>query len=266
MDTFRTRAMTWRLFFAQLLVMVGAASCWHGARTSSYRPIETISPPPAPSPAPPTSRGEVTPPAIWYGSLDRGRCHEELYRRGVAFHEVTTKTPGVLAPIRLQGPVNGVVYRTELAPAKRATVPWEVFDCRLVLALFDFSAILRSHGIAEALMFSAWRPPGKNWPDGQQAKRHPGALAIDIKRFRRWDGSVIDIKRDFHGRIGHTTCGDDADPPRQATEASYTLRAIVCQAASWKIFNSVLTPNYDEPHQDHLHLDITAGAKWFLVR
>lgn len=254
--------MAWMRFLIQLLVMLGAVSCWHGARSPSYRPVEMASIPPPP----PRGQVESTPPAIRYGSMDRGRCLEELHRRGVRFQEVTTRTPGVLAPIRLQGPVNGVVYRTELSPERRATVPWEVFDCRLALALFDFSAILRSHGITEALMFSAWRPPGKNWPDGRMAKRHPGALAIDIKRFRRYDGTLIDIKRDFHGRIGHTTCGESADPPRKATEASYTLRAIVCQAADWRIFNSMLTPNYDKPHEDHLHLEVTAGVKWFLVR
>lgn len=213
--------------------------------------------------APPTG---TVPAAIRYGSMDRASCLEELRSRDVAFREVKTKTPGVLAPIRLEGPLNGVVYRTELPPKTRETAPWEVFDCRLALALHDFGHILRAHEIHEVLMFSAWRPPGKGWPQGRIGSRHPGALALDARRFRKLDGTLIDVKRDFHGRIGDETCGKDADPPREITEKSWLLRSLACSAAEARLFNTVLTPNHDEPHEDHFHLDITAGAKWFLVK
>lgn len=198
--------------------------------------------------------------------MDRPGCLDELRRRNVAFREVTTPTPGVLAPIRLEGPLNGVVYRTELPATKRPTTPWEVFDCRLALALHDFGHVLRAHEIGEVLMFSAWRPPGKNWPASRIGVRHPGALAIDVRRIRKLDGTLIDVKSEFHGRIGHTTCGPEADPPREVTESSWLLRSIVCRAAEHRFFNTILTPNHDKAHEDHLHLDVSAGAKWFLVK
>lgn len=236
-----------------------AAGCWHGARPPSAK----VEPKPRVVFAPQT---DPTPPAIRYASLGRNDCLAELERRDVAFREVTTETPGVLAPIRLEGPLNGVVYRTELSPKRRATAPWEIFDCRLALALHDFSEILRAHEIAEVLIFSAWRPPGRGWPEGRIAKRHPGALALDVRRLRKRDGTLIDVKRDFHGRIGHETCGKSADSPRTRTEGSYLLRSIACQAAELRLFNTVLTPNYDKAHEDHFHLEVTAGASWFLVR
>lgn len=258
--------MTWVRAVSLLGMMLGLSGCLHGARVTTWKPAE----PPryqhdgqGRASAPPRER---TPAAIRYASMDRASCTAELSRRGVSFREVTTKTPGVLAPIRLEGPLNGVVYRTELSPQKRATAPWEVFDCRLALALYDFGHILRAHEVHEVLMFSAWRPPGKSWPEGRIGKRHPGALALDARRFRKLDGTLIDIKRDFHGRIGHETCGEQADPPRKATEGSYMLRSIACWAAEQRIFNSVLTPNYDKAHEDHFHLEVTAGVKWFLVR
>lgn len=257
--------MTWVRTVSLLGMILGLSGCWHGARATTWHPQE----PPRVDPwrqAPIPEPKQATPAAIRYGSMDRESCIAELRQRGAAFREVTTKTPGVLAPIRLEGPLNGVVYRTELSPQKRATAPWEVFDCRLALALHDFSNILRAHQISEVLMFSAWRPPGKGWPGDRIGKRHPGALALDARRFRKLDGTLIDVKRDFHGRIGHETCGESADPPRKATEGSYLLRSIVCRTAEARIFNSILTPNYDKPHEDHLHLEVTAGVKWFFLR
>ena len=43
--------------------------------------------------------------------------------------------PGVLAPVRLPEDVGGVVYRTAIAKHLRGTNPYDVFDCRLALAL-----------------------------------------------------------------------------------------------------------------------------------
>jgi hypothetical protein len=27
----------------------------------------------------------------------------------------------------------------------------------------------------------------------------------------------------------------------------------------------ILTPNHNRPHRNHFHLDVTPGAKWFIV-
>ena len=32
-----------------------------------------------------------------------------------------------------------------------------------------------------------------------------------------------------------------------------------------QLFNVVLTPNYNKPHANHFHLEVTRGVKWFLV-
>src|SRR5260370_25331580 len=73
-------------------------------------------------------------PAVRYASFDGSRCLAELSRRGVSFQNIVGQAPGVLAPVRLTGPLNGVVYRTMLAESARRTTPWEVFDCRLALS------------------------------------------------------------------------------------------------------------------------------------
>jgi hypothetical protein len=204
-------------------------------------------------------------PALRYGRLDRSACEAELARRAIAFSPVR-EAPGVLAPVRLTGPLHGVVFRTGLPAPQRATSPWEIVDCRLALALDDFAAQLAAHDVAEVIHFSVYRPPlGRTWPEGKLGTRHPGVLAIDAGSFVKKDGTTLQVERDFHGRIGARTCGAGAGP-EPATSQARELRQIVCDAADARLFNVILTPDYNWPHRNHFHLEVTAGATWFLVR
>jgi hypothetical protein len=76
----------------------------------------------------------------------------------------------------------------------------------------------------------------------------------------------LDVKKQFGGRIGSVTCGPKARPPSPATDDAKELRAIVCEIAAARIFTSILTPNYDRPHFNHIHLDLTPRVKWRIVR
>jgi hypothetical protein len=201
-------------------------------------------------------------PAARYGRLDRGTCEAELQRRHVPFSAVASAR-GVLAPVRLTGPMHGVTYHTALPASQRVTSPWEIMDCRLALALDDFSAILEKHDVVEVIHFSAYRPPSTHFtrPEGRQ---HEGALAIDAGVFKRKDGSVLQVERDFHGRIGAPTCGPGAMPNPPTAEA-IALRNIACEAAQAHLFNVELTPDYNYPHRNHFHLEVNPSARWFLV-
>ncbi len=203
-------------------------------------------------------------PAYRYAQLDRSTCEAELARRSIPFMRVDDAR-GVLAPIRLVGPVGGVTYRTGLGAKQRETSPNEVFDCRLVLALDDFSAILRAHDIDQVIHMSGWRPPSaKSWPSGKLGTRHDGALAIDAGWFVKKSGARLDVEKDFHGRIGAKTCGPGTGPTL-ATPEALELRAIVCEAADAHLFQVALTPDYNWPHRNHFHLEVTPKVKWFLV-
>jgi hypothetical protein len=218
----------------------------------------------APNPPP---RVDVAPdpaPATSYAALDRAACEAELTRRGVPFSRVD-EARGVLAPVRLTGPLHGVTFRTALPAAKRATSPWEIVDCRLALALDDFSVQLARHDVAEVIHFSIYRPPSKKWPGDKIASRHPGALAIDAGTFIKKDGTRLEVERDFHGRIGAKTCGAEGAAPQPSTPEAVELRRIVCDAADARLFNVELTPDFNWAHRNHFHLEVTAGAKWFLV-
>jgi hypothetical protein len=203
-------------------------------------------------------------PAYRYAQLDRDACEAELTRRGIGWTDAG-ESRGVLAPVRLTGPVGGVTYHSTLSPSQRATSPNEVFDCRLVLSLDDFSAILTAHDVVEVIHLSAWRPPrARSWPAGKLGTRHEGGLALDAGIFVRRDGSRLNVEKDFHGRIGARTCGPGTGP-KPATPEAVELRSIACEAADAHLFQVELTPDYNWPHRNHFHLEVTPTVKWFLV-
>ncbi|MBA3820094.1 MAG: extensin family protein [Deltaproteobacteria bacterium] len=204
----------------------------------------------------------TTTPAYRYGQLTQDACESELVTRGISF----TREParGVLAPVRLTGALRGVEYRTRLSAERRETTPWEIADCRLVLALDDLAQLLAQHDIVEVRHYSMWRPPRASWPEGKAASQHAGALALDAGQFVDRAGQVIDVDDDWHGRIGAKTCGPKARP-RQQTPEALKLRAILCDAAAARLFNVILTPNHNRGHKNHFHLDLTPGVTWFIV-
>jgi hypothetical protein len=215
---------------------------------------------PAPAPMPIVS---PLAPAQRYARLGRAACEAELAQRGIAFTRVDSAR-GVLEPERLGGPLHGVTYHSWEPAAQRATSLLEIIDCRLVLALDDFSAQLAAHDVVEVTHFSMYRPPSPGWPRWKIASRHPGGLAIDVASFVKRDGTKLDVEHDFHGRIGATTCGPGTGP-RPATPEALELRRIVCDTADAKLFNVTLTPDFNWPHRNHFHLEVTADAKWFYV-
>jgi hypothetical protein len=141
-------------------------------------------------------------PAWKYAGMDAAACETELGKRGIAFTKVSAAA--VAAPVRLSGPIRGVTFHSQLPTAQRATSPYEIFDCRLVLALDDFAVILGKYDVSEVVHFSVYRPPIKSWPQDAVGKQHTGGLAIDAGVFIRKDGSILQVERDFHGAIGAT--------------------------------------------------------------
>lgn len=207
----------------------------------------------------PGSRAEA------YAQMSPATCLAALNERHIPFSREEPKR-GVEIPIRLTGRVAGVLFRTDFPDGERASVPWEVFDCRLVLSLDDFAEILRAHSVAEVRIFSAWRPPAKSWPMTEQARRHEGALAVDVRELRKDTGETLNILDQFHGRLGAPQCSPEAPVPSPDTPEARELHDIVCAAAAAHIFNSILTPNYNPPHKNHFHLELTPDVDWFMLR
>jgi len=192
-----------------------------------------------------------------YAALDRASCEAELGKRHITFDRVG-EARGVIAPLRLTSPLSGVTFRSNLPLAQRKTSVNEIYDCRLVLALDDFAKILAKHDIVEAIHLSVYRPVSSKVQLKGAGRRHAGALAIDAAIFKTKDGKSLSVEKSFVGRIGGKPCPTTTN----ATE----LNKIACEAAHARLFNVLLTPDYNWQHRNHFHLEVTAGVRWALVR
>lgn len=196
-------------------------------------------------------------PSYRYGILDHDACEAELVRRGVEFDPDTAD--GVDAPIRLRGALHGVT----LHPITAAR--YQVFDCRLALALDDFAAIVAAHDVTEITYAYAYRPQAEyGCTPRYRGLQHCGALAVDVREFTHRDGTRLAVARDFHGKLGLGTCAAGVGPTVHSTKAD-ELWGFVCDAAERALFNVVLTPNYNREHANHFHLEITPEAGWMMV-
>jgi hypothetical protein len=213
----------------------------------------------------PASAGGAGAPASRYAALDRTRCEAELGKRRIGFERVG-ETRGVIAPLRLTGPIAGVDFHSMLPAAQRRTSPYEIYDCRLVLALDDWARVLARHDVVEVVHYSVYRPPSPRAILHGPGRRHSGALAIDAAIFKTRDGRAMSVEKDFHGRIGAKPCGAGAAAASGLPAPAVTLRQIVCEAADAQLFNVMLTPDYNWPHRNHFHLEVSAGVRWVFVR
>jgi hypothetical protein len=194
--------------------------------------------------------------------LDRKTCLSELARRQIAY-KLEDDAPGVKTPIRLKGPIGRIRFSTGLSESDR--MPYEILDCRLAVALDEWTPVLEAHGVSEVVFSSGFRPSHKVAVDGTDGKRHSGALALDVHAFRLRSGEELVVERDFHGRLDVPVCGPDAPPPAPNTPEARELRSIICSSAEMRVFQSILTPNFDVHHANHFHLEVTPNVRWFIL-
>ena len=167
-------------------------------------------------------------------------------------------------PIRLIGPMRGVHIRPTGPIRKGKTSIHDILDCRLALALHDFTAVLAAHSVSEIRHLSMYRPGAKIRSSGRPSQ-HGSALAIDVGQIIFTNGTHLDVADHWNGGVGSAVCGDGSEPT-MSTEAAYALRSIICTAARQRLFNVILTPNYNQAHHNHFHLDISATAQSFTLR
>lgn len=228
-----------------------SAALWFAAPASAD-PLEL--PPKPVSEAAPASR---------YARLTREEALAELRRRGIAFEEEAS-AHGVVAPIRLAGPLHGVTIHSSLPRDQWKTTPFEILDARLALALDDFAAVLANHDVTEVIHFTMYRPNDDVREGTNEVRtRHPGGMAIDVGGLRKRSGAMLTVESHWPPGIGERTCGPKARrlPGRRGRE----LSSIVCEAKDLRLFHVILTPHFNRAHRDHVHLEIKADTSWFLV-
>jgi hypothetical protein len=205
----------------------------------------------------------ATSPAVRYSNLSDDACLGELTARSIHF-EALPRVRGVRTPIRLRGDLRAVQFVARIRPEARGRTTEEVVDCRLALALDDLAGIARAHGVTEVRYFSAFRPNFETSSE-RGAARHAGALAFDLERLDRPAelGGPLDVRAAWTAARDEPPCAPTIRTSRSERERA--LRAFFCAIDDARLFNVMLTPNYDADHDNHLHLELRRGVRWRLV-
>jgi hypothetical protein len=173
------------------------------------------------------------------------RCLEDLDAAGVPYEPVD-HAENLIAPVKITGPVGGVL----LVSNKDI-----VIECELAARLPAMAEILRAREITEVGVLSAHRPKS-------EYSFHAMGLALDVNWMKatHWQRSIW-VKSDFEKTPELLTCES-----KHETGMSRTLVGAACDLWKERVFNTVITPNYNEGHANHLHLDVRPGDNRFFIR
>jgi hypothetical protein len=143
---------------------------------------------------------------------------------------------GALRPFRVAAAVGGAVAFEPPALVRCPMVhALEFWTERVVLPEARRHLRARVVGI-KVLSSYACRP--MNSVDGALLSEHGHANAVDVSGFVLEDGSVVTVRAGWGGSLSER----------------HFLRAV--HGGSCNVFTTVLGPDYDRLHHDHLHLDL----------
>jgi hypothetical protein len=166
-------------------------------------------------------------------------CRSSLSDLGVPTRPASLRDPFMPTPVTITGPVGGVVFRMIRPEDEPLTI-----SCEMAARLPALAAIARRHEIRAVDVLSAHRShPRQSF--------HRAGLALDIYAFETDTGELLSVYDDFVETPDHRTC----EAPLPNAREARTLLQIACELAdSWQ-FSSVLTPNYNDGHRNHFHVD-----------
>ncbi len=237
------RTLSRRLLPAALLALLALPGCLASATAAASsddsEPAGLSGP--ASQPAAPSSRPSGPPVAPDQLQAHDSRtipgglpCLIRLRELGVPFVSLPALR-GVLTPVRVTGPIGGITYRPL---GGRAPL---VGDCRLVVALHRAAPYLANLGVTELHYSGAYSY--RLMPSGKLSQ-HAMGLAVDVHRVKAGD-ELLDVRTDY------TVGLEDGCAPGQPV-----LNRAACLLRAWRVFDWVLTPDFDRAHDNHLHLDI----------
>jgi hypothetical protein len=222
-------------------------------------PSPSSSPEPAPTPAHvalPELPVAGTPALPDPASLEPTACFALLDAHGVRYRRARGDD-GADGYITLEGPIAGITIEFVGRNAVHARM-----DCRVAEAILAWAPDLRALGVHRLRHLSIFRPGAVVQTTGRPSG-HAGALAMDVRYFDFDDGRTLDVLADWGDRT------HDADPcPAELyaeRDPSPEIRALVCAAVERGLFRTVITPHHDDPHQNHVHLEVVPGVDWRFI-
>jgi hypothetical protein len=174
-----------------------------------------------------------------------GSCAKELDARKVAYRHV--RRDGIANAVEILGPLGGVALTSPDTSL--------VIDCSLAVSLDEAGRYLRGLGFDKATFSSAYavrKVRGTNRPS-----KHSYGLAIDVHTFTSTELGTLTVDRDYEQGLG-----SDADClGKPLTPGGAALKVLRCQLVRSGLFHLVLSPDFDDAHHDHFHLEATPWAQ-----
>lgn len=188
-------------------------------------------------------------------ALDARACHALLRQHEIAFTPLPD-TEGVAIPVRVER-----VAGMRVASRGHSELN-EIVDCRLAVAILAWAPTLRAEGVRALLHYSTYRP-GARVGRSNRVSGHARALALDLSHVVFRDGTEVDVLEGWTARDrGAAPCEGE----HEEDAPSARLRRLVCAAVEADLFQVVLTPHYDQAHQNHVHLELVPDVDWSFVR
>lgn len=184
-------------------------------------------------------------------------CHAMLDALGLDWAPLASLR-GVADPVRVQPTIAGVRYRYVSSAEPTAMS----MDCELAPRLVRLSELVAPMGIDEVIHIGIYnyRCIGGGDPDSGTCtpSQHAYARAIDLHAFHlAASGETYSTETDFV-----ITRREDDCPMTSSSEPDRVLKEIACALWSEGIFQIVLTPNYNDAHRNHFHVDLTEGSMY----
>ena len=174
-----------------------------------------------------------------------GDCFAELDARHVAYKHASR--PGIQLGVELTGTIGGIALTSEDQPL--------VIDCSLAVSLDEAGKYMTALGFTKATFSSAYSR--RNVRGTNHPSKHSYGLAIDVHTFSGPDLGNLRVDRDFEQGLG-----DDMDcVGAPLTQGGAALKILQCQLVRSGLFYLVLSPDYDDAHHDHYHLEVKPWAQ-----
>ncbi len=168
------------------------------------------------------------------------RCHDELTARGVSWKPA--RRSGIADAVEIRGPLGGIAWTP---PGKDPLV----IDCSLAVSLAAAGPAFRAVGVTEARWSSGYSV--RNVRGTDRRSKHSFGLAIDLPRLVGPELGLLTVSTDFEPGLGDSV--DCVGQPM--TQGGAVLKVLQCQLVRSGLFYLVLSPDYDDAHHDHFHLE-----------
>jgi hypothetical protein len=179
-----------------------------------------------------------------------GDCFAELDARHIAYKHA--ERPGIALGVELTGQIGGF----DLVSDDQQLV----IDCSLAVSLDEAGKYIHAIGLTKATFSSAYSR--RNVRGTNRPSKHSYGLAIDVHTFTGPELGTLRVDRDFEQGLG-----DDMDcVGAPLTQGGAVLKILQCQFVRSGLFYLVLSPDYDDAHHDHFHLEVKPWAQRPAVR